>query len=93
MLKFLSNFNMCGFLPDNDGDLHDDFDSAKREIISRLKDFEESAESEKQAQLFCEAAESVNLESKPFSIIVCGWCFLLLNLMSMMENNYGPSIY
>lgn len=78
MQKFLTNFNLCGFLPDNYADLFDDFDSAKHDIIGRLKDFEESAESEDQAELFCEAAEKVNLESKPFSIIVCGWCFFIV---------------
>ena len=59
---------VSGFMPDSTPDTHETFDGAKRDIIYWIKRAEESAETEEMAESLCAFAESVNLESAPFSL-------------------------
>lgn len=66
--RYVSGFNVSGFLPVAAPDIHETFDDAKRDIIYWIKRAEESAETEEMAESLCAFAESVNLESAPFSL-------------------------
>ena len=59
---------VSGFLPVAAPDTHGTFDDAKRDIIYWIKRAEESAETEETAESLAAFAESVNLESAPFSL-------------------------
>ena len=66
MSKFYAMFNMPGCMPDSDPYLCDTFDEAKRCVIEDLKNAEDSALNETDAEDFCHMAEEVNLETGPF---------------------------
>lgn len=66
--RYVSGFNVSGFLPVAAPDIHETLDDAKRDIIYWIKRAEESAETEEMAESLCAFAESVNLESAPFSL-------------------------
>ena len=66
--RFSSGINTSCLLPFVHLDTHETFDGAKREIIYWIKRAEESAETEEMAESLAALAESVNLESAPFSL-------------------------
>lgn len=67
--KFIAMWNMPGCLPEMEIVAFelDDFDGAKRYIIDALKEQEDNAETEEEAETFCHEAEDVNLESGLFT--------------------------
>lgn len=66
--RFVSGFNVSGFMPGNTPDAHETFDDAKRDIIWWIKQGADRAETEEMAEKLCAFAESVNLESAPFNL-------------------------
>ena len=66
--RYVSGFNVPGFMPACAPDTHATFDDAKRDVIWWIKRGEEMAETEGMAERLCAFAESVNLESAPFNL-------------------------
>lgn len=66
--RYVSGLNVSGFLPVASPDTHGTFDGAKRDVIWWIKRAEELAETEELAESLAAFAESVNLESAPFSL-------------------------
>ena len=66
--RYLSGFNVSGFLPVSAPDTHETFDDAKRNTIWWIKRAEQLAETESMAERLSAFAESVNLESAPFNL-------------------------
>ena len=65
--KYVAVWNIPGCLPEMEPMEFDSFDEAKRAIIDALKEAEDGAETEAEAEKFCHLAEDVNLESGPFA--------------------------
>lgn len=74
-MAYIAGTNQPGYMPDNIPDSFDDFDSAKRSIISEIKQREDDAETEDEAEQLCAFAEDVNLQSGEFSAKCCGWVY------------------
>lgn len=74
-MRYIAGTNQPGHMPDNTPDVFDDFDSAKRSIIGELKQREDDAETEDEAEQLCAFAEDVNLQSGEFSATCCGWVY------------------
>lgn len=85
---FVAGFNMCGFMPDSEPCFFNSFDDAKTYIIDELKEREENEEengNEETAENYCHCAESVNLETAEFSVIINHSCFWV------KENHFSKS--
>jgi hypothetical protein len=67
-MNYTAGYNLPGCLPEMEPQRFDTFDEAKRFVIRELKQGEDTAENEDEAERFCHTAEDVNLESGPFAI-------------------------
>lgn len=66
--RYVSGFNVPGFMPVCAPDTHSTFDDARRDVVWWIKRGEELAETVGLAEQLCAFAESVNLESVPFNL-------------------------
>lgn len=74
-IMWIAGTNMPGYMPDNVPEEFETFDEAKRYIISLIKQAEEEAETEGEAETLAAFAEDVNLENSEFSGMCLNWVY------------------